>query len=156
MQEDTLDTLECSTPKQHLDDQNLWQDEPDTLDIFEPMSGLDDVWSSTGEFLAAPEASVAADAASVLETALSSGDAKLADKALVAGVRMCSSSWLTQACAQLQAAGIPLMPERALDLMRVYGHERRADLAVDLWENRCTELGLNPSDADASEPIPAM
>jgi hypothetical protein len=48
----------------------------------------------------------------------------LADAALGTGVRLCSSTWLTKACSQLQAAGIPLMPERALDLIRVYGHER--------------------------------
>jgi len=91
-----------------------------------------------------PEAAVTADTDGLLEAALSSGDAKLADVALGAGVRLCSSTWLIKACSQLQAAGIPLMPERALDLIRVLGHERQADLAVDLWEACCAELGLDP------------
>jgi len=137
---------------------SLCEDETAPLDIFDSMlDGLDDMWSPAGDFLSGggPEAAVSADASSVLETALASGDAKLADAALGTGVRLCSSTWLTKACSQLQAAGIPLMPERALDLIRVYGHERRADLAVDLWETHCVELGLDPADGDEFEPPPA-
>lgn len=138
---------------------SLWDDSEDESkdsDTFDGvgMSGLDDLWSSTGEFLAAPEAAVTSDANSVLETALASGDAKLADAALAAGVRLCSSTWLTKACSQLQLAGIPLMPERALDLVRVFGHERRADLAVDLWEAQCIEQGLDPEDGGEYDPPP--
>jgi len=138
---------------------SLWDDSEDESkdsDMFDGvgMSGLDDLWSSTGEFLAAPEAAVTSDANSVLETALASGDAKLADAALAAGVRLCSSTWLTKACSQLQSAGIPLMPERALDLVRVFGHERRADLAVDLWEAQCIEQGLDPEDGGEYDPPP--
>lgn len=131
--------------------------ESEPWDVFGPSSELDDLWSSTDDdqFLSGPETAVAADANSVLETALASGDAKIADAALSAGVRLCSSSWLTKAYSQLQAAGIPVMPERALDLIRVYGHERRADLAVDLWESHCAELGLDPADGEETEPPPA-
>jgi len=149
------ESFEFFTLKQG-DGDALWQeDECKPLDDFELSSGLADLWSYTGEFLGGPEAAVAADANSVLETALASGDAKLADAALSAGVRLCSSTWLVRACGQIQEAGIPLMPERSLDLMRVYGHERRADLAVDLWEAHCVELGLDPEDGDASEAPPA-
>lgn len=121
----------------------------------EAMSGLDEVWSDSSELLCGPEAAVTADANSVLETALASGDAKLADAALAAGIRLCSSSWLTNAHAELQAAGIPVMSERMLDLIRVYGQDRRADLAVDLWEMRCAELDLDLADGDDSTPPPA-
>jgi len=138
-----------------MPDGNPWLDDFKPLDSFDSMSGLEDLWSDTGDFLAGPQAAVTADANSVLETALASGDAKVADAALAAGVRLCSSSWLTKACGQIQAAGIPLMPERMLDLIRVYGHERRADLAVDLWEAHCIDLGLDPADGDECEPPPA-
>lgn len=150
-----LDNLD--SPNQSPSDQNLWEDEEDrSSDIFDSTSGLDAVWSSSDDdFLGSPEAAVASDASGVLETALASGDAKCADAALRAGVRLCSSSWLAKACSQLQAAGIPLMPDRMLDLIRVYGHERRADLAVDLWEAHCAELGLDPSDGNQSDPPPA-
>jgi len=138
-----------------MPDENPWLDESKPLDIFDSLSGLEDLWSDTGDFLAGPQAAVTADANSVLETALASGDAKVADAALAAGARLCNSTWLTKACSQIQAAGIPLMPERMLDLIRVYGQERRADLAVDLWEGHCVELGLDPADGDDSEPPPA-
>lgn len=138
----------------HIDD-SLENGSQGFSEPLEPMSGFDEMWSSTEDSFAGPEAAVTADANSVLETALASGDAKLADAALAAGVRLCSSSWLTKACGQLQASGIPLMPERLLELIRVYGQARRADLAVDLWESHCVELGLDPADGDGSEPPPA-
>jgi pentatricopeptide repeat protein len=145
-----------SSTSTHQDSNNIWLDERRPIDMFESLSGLDDLWSSTGDFFGdRPEAAVTSDADSVLETALLSGDAKLADAALRAGVRSCSSSWLTKACSQLQAAGIPLMPERALDLIHVYGQERRADLAVDLWEAHCVQLDIDPADGDDCDPPPA-
>jgi pentatricopeptide repeat protein len=145
---------EFSTPL-NADSLNLWDDQCDADYGSESIGGLDDLWLPAADFLTSPEASVTADANSVLETALASGDAKLADAALGAGIRLCSSTWLGRACSQLQDAGIPIMPERALDLIRVYGHDRRADLAVDLWEAHCLELGLDPADGDESEPPPA-
>jgi len=137
-------------------DSGLWFDDFKPLDSFDSMSGLEGLWPETDDFLASPQAAVTADADSVLETALVSGDAKLADAALAAGVRLCSSSWLTKACSQIQAAGIPLMLERMLDLMRVYGQERRADLAVDLWEAHCLDHGFDPADGDECQPPPAV
>jgi len=148
------DSCQSSTTEQ-CDSNDLWQDEYKPFDDFEPTNGMDDLLFSTGNFLGSPEAVVTADANSVLETALSSGDAKLADAALGAGVRLCNPAWLVKACGEIQAAGIRLMPERALELVHVYGHARRADLAVDLWEAQCDELGLDPEDGDAFKPPPA-
>jgi len=150
--QDMPEDVNSSTQNQgHL---NFWVDDECNSSDHLGISDLDDLWSSTGEFLSGPEAAVTSDADSVLGTALASGDAKMADAALAVGVRLCSATWLTKACSQLEYAGIPLMPERALDLVRVYGQERRADLAVDLWESQCVELGLDPSDGDDSEPPP--
>jgi pentatricopeptide repeat protein len=131
------------------------QDGQQAYDSFDLPCGLDDLWGPSGEFLYDTQAAVTSDANSVLETALASGDSKAADAALGAGVRLCGSAWLTKACGQLQAAGIPLMLERALDIIRVFGRERRADLAVDLWEASCEELGLDPADGEDSDPPPA-
>mmetsp|Transcript_56362 Transcript_56362/g.104273 ORF Transcript_56362/g.104273 Transcript_56362/m.104273 type:complete len:588 (-) Transcript_56362:33-1796(-) len=80
---------------------------------------------------------VAANADTVLQTALSSGDAALADAALGVGLRMSSVSWLASACSDLYAAGIPVRLERALDLVHVYSQEARPDLALDLfWQHQ--------------------
>jgi|Transcript_108330 pentatricopeptide repeat protein len=114
---------------------------------------FDDIWQANGSCMGA-EATITADANSVLESALVSGSAKLADAALATGVRLCSSTWLAKACGQLQAVGIPLMPERALELVRIFGQDHRADLAVDLWHAQCAELGMDPSHGLESEPPP--
>jgi pentatricopeptide repeat protein len=132
---------------------SLWADLYTTSDTAEPTCGFDDAWPS-GAACTGAEATITADANSVLEAALASGSAKLADAALATGVRLCSSTWLTKACGQLQAVGIPLMPGRALELVRIFGQDHRADLAVDLWHAQCDELGMDPADGLDSEPPP--
>lgn len=136
---------------------SLWEEDEkrsESQEVLDGTSVLDEMWSAS-DLSCGPEAAVTADANNVLETALASGDERAADAALAAGVRLCNSSWLTKASSQLRAAGIPLMPDRAFDLVRVYGQERRADLAVDLWELHCDDLGMDPSDGLESEPPPA-
>jgi pentatricopeptide repeat protein len=44
--------------------------------------------------------------------------------------------------------GISLTLERALDIVRAFGQDRRADLALDLWEAQCAELMPDPADGE--------
>eukprot|EP00429_Kryptoperidinium_foliaceum_P039203 CAMPEP_0176177248 /NCGR_PEP_ID=MMETSP0120_2-20121206/90804_1 /TAXON_ID=160619 /ORGANISM="Kryptoperidinium foliaceum, Strain CCMP 1326" /LENGTH=755 /DNA_ID=CAMNT_0017515341 /DNA_START=138 /DNA_END=2403 /DNA_ORIENTATION=+ len=101
--------------------------------------------SSTCAVLAASMRRVAAapaDADVALEAAVASAHAELAEAALVAGARLRDAAWAARACGRLDAAGVPFRPEHYATLARAHGRERRADLAADLWRDRCAALGL--------------
>lgn len=99
-----------------------------------------------------PASAVEADVGSALEVALVSGDAALADSVLSAGSRLCGAVWVSKALGRLQGAGVAVSQDRAVELSQVFVSERRPDLAVDLWLNRCTEAGREPSSEPTPEP----
>lgn len=101
-----------------------------------------------------PQAAVEADVSSALEAALASGDAALADSVLATGARLCRAGWLTKACGQMRSAGVALLSERAVDFAHIFAQAGRADLAVDLWLERCMDGGRRPADIPLSQSLP--
>eukprot|EP00928_Gymnodinium_smaydae_P018431 TRINITY_DN17012_c0_g1_i1.p1 TRINITY_DN17012_c0_g1~~TRINITY_DN17012_c0_g1_i1.p1 ORF type:complete len:665 (-),score=157.92 TRINITY_DN17012_c0_g1_i1:277-2271(-) len=90
-------------------------------------------------------AAVEEDASCALSAALSSGDAVIVDAVLKTGARLCDVSWTMRACARLKEVGIPLSQERGIEFVQTFALANRADLAVDLWQERCTETSIGAS-----------
>jgi len=119
--------------------------------------------ASTRSFLATAvrrAAEVWSDADGVLDVAVASGDAELADAALSAGTQLgCGSTWLARARTRLSAANVPIRAEHAVMLARIYGFENRGDLAVDLWQEQRAMDSLDAVSSDptkSSLPVPAV
>lgn len=136
-----------SQPKLEVDDYlSLWrnsrtsQQEEELEQESSELGVISDCWSMWDEGLDADEkeidtadAAVSMDANHSLETALASGSQKLASSALMAGARHCGSLWAHDAVGQLRSLGLELDAENAVELVRIFGGEHRADLAVDFW-----------------------
>lgn len=112
---------------------------------------------SPGEDAKDPASAATADASRALEAAIASGCPQLVDSALASASRLCSSSWLARACSHLRAAGIPLSLERAVEIVLIFGQERRGDLAVDLYYEQIASclLDLSQLMTDGDKKVPA-
>lgn len=152
---DTFDDL-CTWPKEleslpeksSKETMDVWQEPSDALYLFDNGDLLSDPWQVDEDLSSSGEAA-SEDARGVFEAAMSSGDPKLAESALAAGIRLCSATWLAQACSEFIAAGIQLDNRQLIEVMHAYSSENRADLAVDLWEAVCHSRGKDPEQGEA-------
>jgi len=125
---------------------SLWRNSPAAQEVedFEQDSSevgaSSDCWSMWDDGLEAnynanegAEEAVSVDANHSLETALASGSQKIASSAVMAGARHCGSLWAHDAVGKLRSLGLELDSECAVELVRIFGGDHRADLAVDFW-----------------------
>mmetsp|Transcript_44728 Transcript_44728/g.78751 ORF Transcript_44728/g.78751 Transcript_44728/m.78751 type:complete len:687 (+) Transcript_44728:177-2237(+) len=146
-----LEGLPAKTSKETMD---IWMEPSDALYLFENGDTMNDPWPSEAALPRFEEAA-AEDACNVLEAAMSSGDPKLAESALAAGMRLCNAAWLAKACEGFLEAGIPLDSQQLTEVMHAFGNENRADLAVDLWQAACRYLYGESEQAEFSDQPPA-
>jgi len=77
---------------------------------------------------------VMADANWALDIAVAYCDAELGNAALATGAFLhCDSAWLALAYRRLSSCKVSTSPEHAVELVRAYCRESRADLAIDFW-----------------------
>lgn len=129
------------------------QAEEEEAELAEDDEPLPSLWASMPEDDAdasGPEAAAVADASRTLEAALASGDARLAESALSAGLRFCSASWLARALDQVAEIRVQVHHELLLRIIDFFGREHRADLAADVWERQWEEIVLEPGDFSES------
>lgn len=146
-----LEGISATASQETMD---IWMEPSDSLYLFESGDAMIDQWPEEAALPRFEEAA-AEDACNVLEAAMSSGDPKLAESALAAGMRLCKAPWLARACEGFLEAGIPLDSQQLTEVMHAFSNEHRADLAVDLWQAVCRYLHGEPEQDEVSEEPPA-